>query len=318
MEEQVIVDLEAESSNVKESANIVPSVITKTNPHASKKKVEVEKAEKDLDMDSIIESVLEELLSRCTTNTIDVNYQCGVCGKLFITENESENHIASDHEDPGCQPCMIYEKENTTLSENIEEKDNMFKKLVEKADNIVKKNFALDREIYRSKLALKESIVEKDEIRRELESYHETINEVIKRNATLNDELKVKNDLIEYLKDELKNKKESTETENKEKETEKETEKDAEAETETDNDSDKETDDDVTEFQDDRVKCNEYDFKSRVRKYLKSHMIAHHQGQYQCQRGCREQFKEWNSLDEHHKNQHGQPNSSEFKCDQCD
>ena len=64
-------------------------------------------------------------------------------------------------------------------------------------------------------------------------------------------------------------------------------------------------DDETQEAQGDGwVKCSECDFKTAVRKYLKSHMIAHHEGQYQCQRGCRDKFKTWSNLDDHHNKKH--------------
>ena len=45
-------------------------------------------------------------------------------------------------------------------------------------------------------------------------------------------------------------------------------------------------------------------------------MIAHHQGRYQCQRGCKEKFKTWANLDEHHKSKHSQQ-QHQFQCIKC-
>ena len=42
-----------------------------------------------------------------------------------------------------------------------------------------------------------------------------------------------------------------------------------------------------------------------------------HNGQYQCQRGCKEKFKTPRILDEHHKSKHMAKPSAEFKCDKC-
>ena len=67
---------------------------------------------------------------------------------------------------------------------------------------------------------------------------------------------------------------------------------------------------------DDRVQCDQCDFKTRVRKYLKSHRMSH-EGQYKCQRGCNEMFKSWKLLDEHQRNKHSAPPIAEFKCDKC-
>ena len=50
---------------------------------------------------------------------------------------------------------------------------------------------------------------------------------------------------------------------------------------------------------------------------MKSHKMAH-EGQWKCQRGCKEAFKTWTILDEHHKSKHSVPKAPEFKCAQCD
>ena len=44
-----------------------------------------------------------------------------------------------------------------------------------------------------------------------------------------------------------------------------------------------------------------------------------HEGQYQCQRGCRDKFRTWSILDEHQKSKYT-PTTKEkeiFKCDVC-
>ena len=70
--------------------------------------------------------------------------------------------------------------------------------------------------------------------------------------------------------------------------------------------------------EDDRVKCNECDFKTRVRTYMKSHKMAH-EGQYQCQRDCKEKFKTFSILDDHNKIKHtsNKKQTLEFKCNVC-
>ena len=72
----------------------------------------------------------------------------------------------------------------------------------------------------------------------------------------------------------------------------------------------------LNEPEDDRAKCDQCDFKTRVRKYMKSHKMKH-EGQYQYQRGCRENFKSLRLVDEHHKEKHRSPPIIEFKCRTC-
>ena len=65
---------------------------------------------------------------------------------------------------------------------------------------------------------------------------------------------------------------------------------------------------DTQETNDERQKCNECEFKTRVRKYMKSRMMAH-TGQCKCQT-CKEAFKTTKILDEHIKSKHNEPNKS--------
>ena len=53
-------------------------------------------------------SVSEE----CSEPEADSNYQCGVCGKLFVTEPNIDAHMEMDHGD--CQNCHN-SKENKIL-----------------------------------------------------------------------------------------------------------------------------------------------------------------------------------------------------------
>ena len=52
-------------------------------------------------------------------------------------------------------------------------------KLLEKSDYIMKKNVALDKENKRFDLAFKQSMVEKEEIRKELASQSEALNDLL-------------------------------------------------------------------------------------------------------------------------------------------
>ena len=67
--------------------------------------------------------------------------------------------------------------------------------------------------------------------------------------------------------------------------------------------------------------CTKCEFVTSVPRFLREHKIAH-EGQYQCQRGCKVRFLEWKQLDEHIKNHHTNSNQSAkeeiFKCGECD
>ena len=251
--------------------------------------------------DGVVESIVEELFGQSMASEKELNYQCGVCGKCFNTENESQAHIDNEHAEPNFQLSIVNENENRNLSEIVKEQERLIKSLTDKNENLVKKNIALDRENKRNKLALNECIVEKENLRKELNAQNDTISEVIKQNTTLNEELKTKNELINILKEEndIRNQKSNEQNDH----------------SVVDDDVEIHEVDEVQPLQDDLVKCSECDFKTRNRKYLRSHMMAHRQGQYQCQRGCSEKFKTWSNLDEHHKKKHTQTRN---KCNICD
>ena len=65
-------------------------------------------------------------------------------------------------------------------------------------------------------------------------------------------------------------------------------------------------------------KCDQCNYKTKVKRYLKGHMLAH-SGQYMCQQGCKEYLKTWSELDRHHELKHGEREKVEtFKCDSCE
>jgi uncharacterized C2H2 Zn-finger protein len=66
------------------------------------------------------------------------------------------------------------------------------------------------------------------------------------------------------------------------------------------------------------IKCNECDYVPKIRKHIRSHRLLAHQGEFQCQRGCKTAFKTVDLLDEHIKMKHSIPKENhEFKCNQC-
>ena len=46
-------------------------------------------------------------------NMAETNYQCGVCGKLFSTKMDINNHMENAHEVPECNTCHVNIREKT-------------------------------------------------------------------------------------------------------------------------------------------------------------------------------------------------------------
>ena len=143
-------------------------------------------------------------------------------------------------------------------------------------------------------MAFNESMVEKTELKTELTNNIEALNDTIKENVKLNDELIAKTELIKQLN--LLNT------------------NDTQAEAETIDVIPY----NITEGNEEWSKCKDCDYKTTVKKYMKSHALAHEE-QYGCQMGCKEKFKTLRGLDEHHKNKHAgiRRQEAEFKCNDC-
>ena len=212
--------------------------------------------------------------------------------KILPAEN-SQNHVdKSNHQKSGdCQSCKENEKEERILRDFIEDRDDTIIELRNKIENLTKKNVALDKEVKQLKLAFNESMVEKSELKKELNSNIETLNDTLKKNVALNDELSVKSELICLLQS-----KESQISQ-----------------------EDVEVVNTTIQGEDgDLIKCKDCDFETRVKKYMRGHALAH-EGQYMCQRGCNERFVTLSALDEHHTNHHVTITRKDvsFKCDIC-
>ena len=214
------------------------------------------------------------------SHTEDESIKCGECYKTFDNTDNLKSHLDSHSNKIGdCQSCYVSEREERILRDCIEDKDDIIKELHTKIETLIKKNVALDKANKRLSLAFNESIVEKSELKKELTNNIEALNDTIKENVKLNDELIAKTELIKLLN--TNNSQEETENESVE--------------------------------NDEWTKCKECDYKTKVKKYMKSHVLAH-QGQYGCQLGCKEKFKTLRDLDEHHKNKHME---AKVKCNDC-
>ena len=130
------------------------------------------------------------------------------------------------------------------------------------------------------------------------------MNDVLKQNTNLNDEIMVKAEIISLLRN-------TGSQEN-------------EMNNETSDDEIEEIEIESSECDTERMKaqekpktdkqCDECGFKTTTTK-LKVHMKAH-TGQYQCLRGCKLEFKTLGGLDEHLKTKHSAPKKAEiYLCD---
>ena len=189
------------------------------------------------------------------------------------------------------------------MSAQLKEKDKEILEISQKSEYVVRKNVEVDKEIRRIKQAFKESLYEKEQLNKRMSSQNESMNEILKQNTTLNDDIKVKENLIKLLRVTVQN--DNVQQEDT-----------PEIIIEDPNSKEDTAKEKSLGESDDREKCNECDFKTRVRKYMKSHKMAH-EGQYQCQRGCKLKFKTLRILDEHHKSKHAIKQTVEYKCDKC-
>ena len=88
--------------------------------------------------------------------------------------------MKNNHQKSGnCQLCKENEKEERILRDCLE--DDTINKLRDKIDKLTKKKAALDKEAKQLKLAFYESMVEKSELRKELSSSKETLNDTLEK-----------------------------------------------------------------------------------------------------------------------------------------
>ena len=259
-------------------------------------------------IEDLVNSILGNAIDACqpylpNEEEVESNYQCGECGKTFGTVAESEYHIESYHANADCERCASNDKVIKRLSAQLKEKDKEILEISQKSEYVVRKNVEVDKEIRRIKQAFKESLYEKEQLNKRMSSQNESMNEILKQNTTLNDDIKVKENLIKLLRVTVQN--DNVQQEDT-----------PEIIIEDPNSKEDTAKEKSLGESDDREKCNECDFKTRVRKYMKSHKMAH-EGQYQCQRGCKLKFKTLRILDEHHKSKHAIKQTVEYKCDKC-
>lgn len=156
-------------------------------------------------------------------------------------------------------------------------------------------------------MAFNESQREKAEISKQLAAQTEDLDEALKANIVLNEEVKIKENIIQMIKGGTQ-----------------------EEEGGHDDDFDEPSEDTRNNANDNtanisngtnsgqNIKCKECDYETSVVKHIKSHTLVAHRGEFVCQRGCNIRFKLLVDLDEHIKVKHKQPKPVSYDCDQCE
>ena len=150
-----------------------------------------------------IRLIANELVDEC--NLEDYNFQCGECGQIFAEEKETEMHVSNHH----CSLCDKFERENKMLKLESVNKEKVNAAQTDKLDKVIKKNESLAKENRRLNLALKESITAMNEAKKEGELQRESMNDILKQNNLLNEEVRVKADYITLIEETRKNQREN-------------------------------------------------------------------------------------------------------------
>ena len=256
------------------------------------KRAKLENSISGVDSDKVIADIVEELVDTSAfqeneESQEENSYQCGVCAKVFVTEGETTKHIEDKHGKSECAGCIKTESQNKELMNEFEKIREDLRILTEKNENLIKKNESMNKEIKIMKVALQESVIEKDNAKKELAESQETVMKTIRENTVLNDELKLKNSLIQEItegKDDLSN----------------------------ENINETNVEDIIEEIS---VKCGKCDFEALDTKTLTSHISDVHENRYNCKQ-CTRKFNSQNSLNDHIKAKHT-PVDKEFQCDKC-
>ena len=252
----------------------------------------------DTEKDStVVEKIILELLdtstlTSCANDQVESNFQCGENGEISDTVGELESHMSNQHEVINCKQCKELELKNTDLLKQVVRLEEENKDVVDKHDILTRKNVSLDKEVKMLKLALKEIGVEKEQIKKELVDSQETLMKTIKENTVLNDEVKVKNDLIF----ELMSNEDNTQNE-----------------IEVIND----------EINVEKFKCSKCKFETKDKTTLTRHVIEAHETLVDCRKGCNRKFKSQSSLNDHYKDKHNEKTTpiqteKEFQCTKCE
>ena len=174
--------------------NIISVEFTpKASPANKKMRVEAN-TEVEKEGQEIIKSLLKDLQDSAVEhsddkgNNVDNNFQCGECGKCFVNQSLVEQHIKEEHT-----------LDNDVIKQLDVAKDQI-EKLKDKIEVLIKANESQQKENNLHKLALAESMFELEESKKEVRDKNEVVNEKVKQNTLLKEEIKVKDKIIENLK----------------------------------------------------------------------------------------------------------------------
>ena len=140
---------------------------------------------------------------------VDSNYQCGECGKVFSTEASTLDHVSKNHvpieqtSDELTHVCGNCAK--TFLTEGEKESHMQEKHRISECDKCSGLEKANDMlKLRRMKLAFNESLRERTELNRELSAQRDSLAEELKENTVLNEEVRVKENIIKIMKEATK------------------------------------------------------------------------------------------------------------------
>ena len=94
-----------------------------------------------------------------------------------------------------------HENNDPELTDDSERKDMLISELKDLNNRLTVKNVSLAKEMKINQLALTECIFEKAEVEKQLRTLRENLNDVVKHNAVISEELNVKKEIIKALKE---------------------------------------------------------------------------------------------------------------------
>ena len=242
--------------------------------------------------------------------------QCEDNSEKVQTTDNLNIHIREEHIDDyqrgPCKMCDEYKKAESNTRDHISEKDDRIDKLEQHNARLVAKNESLSKENKRLNLALLESIVERNDVKKEMEAQVDVMNEILKKNTLLVEEIRVKEEYINVMDEQEK-------TRNKSHNTNHDPEDDVHVDVvEPTINTPSKTYAGITKQGLEVYKCNKCDYKTSMKTYMRGHSIAHNEGQYQCLHGCNVAFTTVSGLDEHLKTKHKEPQKPQgYMCIHC-
>ena len=145
--------------------------------------------------DMIIDAVFTEINKQAESQQI-TNFQCGDCGDVFKSTNEVRNHVVQVHD----EVAQSTNGSNTPVDVPVESIAPLQDLKLENKKLVVKSE-SLDKEVKRMRLAFTESEYGTSEIMKELKTLREKVVLITRENEILKEQVRVKADTIQLLKD---------------------------------------------------------------------------------------------------------------------